>query len=413
MTEQEVILSRLLDRFEASKHLLEPGASKRRVMLRIERKELPEYRYDQSAELRDAWNAAAESLQEQGIVTIEWARPKLMSVLYLHLEKTEEAYQLCGRVHPRQRAEVFIGIVEDALTSVRTGWILSWKEEVCEKARNTFRIPGFCQTDFSLLEMVLQAFKVYDGSNGAPISQRAFSIACFHDSKTFERKVRDEFLRIATQFNPELHEIGEHGELSTREKLAMLGIYVRPELFELCGDYAIRTETGSLNVAAMGNSGVGVPSTAVENIKSFDLRHIYCVTFIENKTNYDEYLITEKKEDELVLYHGGILSPQRRAFFEKLAKSVTTEQSVRFWADIDLGGFLMFERLQKIFPTLQPMRMSAEDVRSHREHGLMREKAYLTRLQEDMEKGRFPAFRETIMEILSCGVTIEQESFLM
>ena len=189
MKEQDVILSRLLDRFETSKHLLEPGVSKRRVMLRIERKELPEYRYDQSAELRDAWNAAAETLQEQGIVTIEWARPKLMGVLNLNLEKTEEAYQLCGRVHPRARAEAFIKTVEEVLSSVRSAWIISWKEEVCDKARNTFHIPGFCQTDFTLLDLLLRAFKVYDGLNGAPVSQRAFSIACFHDSKTFEREV--------------------------------------------------------------------------------------------------------------------------------------------------------------------------------------------------------------------------------
>ena len=413
MKEQEVILSRLLDRFETSKHLLEPGVSKRRVMLRIERKELPEYRYDQSAELRDAWNAAAETLQEQGIVTIEWARPKLMGVLNLNLEKTEEAYQLCGRVHPRARAEAFIKTVEEMLSSVRSAWIISWKEEVCDKARNTFHIPGFCQTDFTLLDLLLRAFKVYDGLNGAPVSQRAFSIACFHDSKTFEREVRDEFLRIATRFDPEFTEMNGTREISAREKLAMLGIYVRPELFELCGDCAIRTETGRLEIAAMGNSGIGVAGTAVENIRTFELDHIHCITFIENKTNYDEYLITEKKEDELVLYHGGILSPQRKAFFEKLAKSVTTEQSVQFWADIDLGGFLMFERLKTIFPTLRPMRMAAENVRIHREHGLMREKAYLTRLQEEIEKGRFPEFRETIAEILSCGVTIEQESFLM
>ena len=42
MTEQSVILSRLLDKFENSKHLSDPGTSHRRVMLRVEKKELPE-----------------------------------------------------------------------------------------------------------------------------------------------------------------------------------------------------------------------------------------------------------------------------------------------------------------------------------------------------------------------------------
>lgn len=40
MTEQSIILSRLLDKFENSKHLSDPGTSHRRVMLRVEKKEL-------------------------------------------------------------------------------------------------------------------------------------------------------------------------------------------------------------------------------------------------------------------------------------------------------------------------------------------------------------------------------------
>lgn len=43
MTEQGVILNRLLDKYENSKHLSEPGTSTRRVMLRVGKKELPEY----------------------------------------------------------------------------------------------------------------------------------------------------------------------------------------------------------------------------------------------------------------------------------------------------------------------------------------------------------------------------------
>ena len=43
MKEAQVILNRLLDKFENSKHLSEPNTSRRRVMLRIDKRELPEY----------------------------------------------------------------------------------------------------------------------------------------------------------------------------------------------------------------------------------------------------------------------------------------------------------------------------------------------------------------------------------
>ena len=46
MKEAQVILNRLLDKFENSKHLSEPNTSRRRVMLRIDKRELPEYQYE-------------------------------------------------------------------------------------------------------------------------------------------------------------------------------------------------------------------------------------------------------------------------------------------------------------------------------------------------------------------------------
>ena len=55
MTEQGVILNRLLDKYENSKHLSEPGTSTRRVMLRVGKKELPEYIYEDAA-IRDSYN---------------------------------------------------------------------------------------------------------------------------------------------------------------------------------------------------------------------------------------------------------------------------------------------------------------------------------------------------------------------
>ena len=95
--ERRVILSRLLDKYESSKHLLQPGVSPRRVMLRIDRKELPEYKYDEGSAIRDAYNIAAISLEKDGLVSVEWARPGRMSVIALSLPSLDEAYRRCGR----------------------------------------------------------------------------------------------------------------------------------------------------------------------------------------------------------------------------------------------------------------------------------------------------------------------------
>ena len=45
MKNQKIILNRLLNKYENSKHLLDPGTSLRRVMLKVEKKDFPEYIY--------------------------------------------------------------------------------------------------------------------------------------------------------------------------------------------------------------------------------------------------------------------------------------------------------------------------------------------------------------------------------
>ena len=410
--ERRVILSRLLDKYESSKHLLQPGVSPRRVMLRIDRKELPEYKYDEGSAIRDAYNIAAISLEKDGLVSVEWARPGRMSVIALSLPSLDDAYRRCGRQHPRNKANAVIALLERALPEPSCDWISRWKQEVCETAGRTYKIPSICKDGLSPLEKLVAAFRVYDSLNGAPISMRAFSIACFQDSKIFEYECRDEFLKIAEKYDAELSETCLQQDLSQREKLAFLGIYARPELFELSGNCKIKTTDGMIDLAATGKFGIGLPSTMTDNILAFDLTGINRITLIENKTNYDEYLLSEKAADELVLYHGGFLSPQKKKLYETLSRSVYDGTAVVFWADIDWGGFRMFEKLQATFPRLTPMRMCADYVVKYHSLGKPRGADYLAQLQVCRNDNKYPLFLEVIDQILKYGVTIEQEVFL-
>jgi hypothetical protein len=262
------------------------------------------------------------------------------------------------------------------------------------------------------LKKLLHVFKKYDSLNGEPISMRAFSILCFHDSKVFENEIRDEFLKIAKKYNRELAEICEQQNLSQRDEQAFLGIFARPELFELSGNCVIKTVKGELNLAAAGSCGIAIPSSLIKEITDFNLTGIREITVIENKTNYDEYLLSEKATDELVLYHGGFLSPQKEKLYKKLADATPSEVKLHFWADIDTGGFKMFERFSQIFPQAVPMRMGAEDVEYYHEQGLKRSDDYLAALKDKLENNCFPLFTGAIEQILKYKVTIEQEVFL-
>lgn len=111
MKEAQVILNRLLDKFENSKHFSEPNVSRRRVMLRIDKRELPEYQYE-DAVVRDAYNAAARELEQQALVRLEWARKQsVLSCIVLDLERVAQCYECADRVHPqkgRKRSNVLL-----------------------------------------------------------------------------------------------------------------------------------------------------------------------------------------------------------------------------------------------------------------------------------------------------------------
>ena len=410
MTEQGVILNRLLDKYENSKHLSEPGTSTRRVMLRVGKKELPEYIYEDAA-IQDSYNEAALELEKQHLVQLEWvkARPVLSTVI-LRLDRIMPCYAAAERVHPRVRAKQVTDAVRIGLDGVAVPWIAAWREDVCKSADEQMKVPAFCKKDDASLRDLLGALRGYAALSGS-ITMRAFSSRCFSDTKYFERNVRDLFLTIARKYDTELALACDENELGEREQLAFLGIYARPELYELAGNCTIQTSQGSICIGA-APYGLALPSTLVDFIMEIDLTAIRSITFIENKTNYDAYVMSEKRPEELVVYHGGFLSPQKKRLIASIAHAASETRKVRFWADIDTGGFRMFRHLQELIPSLTPMRMSGEFVDSFHEHGLPRSEAYLSSLRIDMENGKYPLFRDAIERILNYGVTIEQETFL-
>ena len=410
MTEQSVILNRLLDKYENSKHLSEPGTSTRRVMLRVGKKELPEYIYEDAA-IRDSYNEAALELEKQHLVQLKWVKGcPVLSAVILCLDRIIPCYAAAERVHPRVRAKQVSDAVRIALAGVAVPWIMAWKEDVCKSADEQMKVPAFCKKDDASLRDLLGALRGYAALSGS-ITMRAFSSRCFSDTKYFERNVRDLFLTIARKYDTELALACDENKLGEREQLAFLGIYARPELYELAGNCTIQTSQGSICIGA-APYGLALPSTLVDFIMEIDLTAIRSITFIENKTNYDAYVMSEKQPEELVVYHGGFLSPKKKRLIASIAHAASETTKIRFWADIDTGGFRMFRHLQELIPSLTPMRMSGKFVDSFHEHGLARSEAYLSSLRIDVENGKYPLFRDAIERILNYGVTIEQETFL-
>ncbi len=409
-----VILSHLLDKYERSKHLFQSSEAGRGVMLKVGpgKKDFPEYDYE-NASIRDTWNTASIHLEQEGLIQNEWVKNRpVLSCIRLNLDRLMDCYQLTGRTHPKELAMQVASLIREQLADASTCWIVAWRNQVCADAQSEYSVPAYCKDGLSHLEDLLKAMACYNAMQGESTTMRAFSSKCFHDTKYFERNVRDLFLRIAQKYDVGLSQLSAQESLGPRDQLAYLGIYARPELYELAGDTIVHTENGSIHFSAAAPYGLALPSTAVNHIVSIDLSRIHRIVFIENKTNYDEFLLSELTQGILAVYHGGFLSPQKKKLFQKLGEAIQANCDVFFWADIDLGGFQMFAQLQQLIPLVKPLRMSGSDVDKYHANGLSRPTSYLNDLKSALEHQEYPLFTEAIQEILKYGVTIEQEAFL-
>lgn len=409
-----IILSHLLNKYERSKHLFQSSEAGRGVMLKVGpgKKDFPEYDYE-NASTRDSCNTAAIHLEQEGLIQNEWVKNRpVLSCIRLNLNRVMDCYQLIGRTHPKELAMQVASMVNERLENASTCWIVAWRNQVCSDAQSEYSVPAYCKNDLSPLEDLLKAMACYDAMQGESTAMRAFSSKCYHDTKYFERNVRDLFLRIAQKYDVGLSQLSAQESLGTREQLSYLGIYARPELYELAGDIVVHTEHGCITFQAATPYGLALPSTAINHIVSIDLTRIHRIVFIENKTNYDEYLLSELTQGILAVYHGGFLSPQKKKLFQKLGEAIQPNCDVFFWADIDLGGFQMFAQLQQLIPSLKPLRMSGSDVDEYHATGLIRSASYLDDLKAALAHQEYPLFTEAIQEILKHGVTIEQEAFL-
>ena len=94
---EKFVLNRLLDKVETRRQASGESLVRRRVSLKTD--SLPEY-HGRELDFRKAFHQAAESLQQQQLIEIEWLRGEqgnLIRALHLNQERLDEAYQAAGR----------------------------------------------------------------------------------------------------------------------------------------------------------------------------------------------------------------------------------------------------------------------------------------------------------------------------
>lgn len=413
MDYKRLILNRLLNKFERSKLYLGEGTLNRRVLLKMNKREFPEYDVEVSG-IRELVNSIVKELSEKNILDFAWLKYEKNNIIekvWLRVDNIEEAYREAVRTPKSVRADTILNLVRDYKEHVTAAWILSFLEdaEYCIESRKS--LNPLLPDDEESARAVLDALRAINDKGDEECLERVFSIRCFGDSKYFERNVKKRIVSIvAKYFIPDSKGIES---CSDDEILAHTGIVKSAEQIEFCGEVIGLLYDRPIDFSVF-KYGSCINSQAAKDIEITALKSVKRVLFIENKANYSDYITKRRSEEELVVFHGGFYSPVKGLFLRKLYETGKRDKLEFYhWGDIDLGGFRIFSRLKsEIISELKPLKMDREAFLSKKEYWMRFDEKYGAALEEMLGKHEFLEFHDVIEIMLKEKARLEQEAFL-
>lgn len=414
MNEQKIILNKLIDKYFNSKPLVESTERYRDVILKCDNKNFPEYEYE-DYEIKEKYYKAIKELEAKGLITVRERKGAIHIVdeIRLVIDNGELACAMAGRPYVPNEVDYIKTKLAIALEQCELKWLKSFFANELTKLENKCKLVGLWKKDREHIDDAINALVYLNRTTQSPLSMRVFSQKLYHNSKHFERNIQSDIISIIKGYEPEIKEAIEADiVLSDKQILTHVGIIPRSEIFEFCGDIEIKTANGECDFTSLKH-GASIRDDNINEIEDIQYRDsIKSILFIENKTNYDEYILKHKKGDELVIYHGGFSSPRKREFFRLIEKTIPQGVSFYFWADIDYGGFSMFHHLNLIFPKLQPLYMDVDTYNKYLNYGISQKDKYFEDIEKLLCDNAYSIFYPVIKSIIENKKTVEQEIML-
>ena len=396
------ILNRLLDKYERTEAFKRGETPDRRIMLRFygaSKSDFPEYDIDNHF-VRSDINETVIAMKVEGLIDFEWFQGEenhIIKRLWLNVERIDSAYQAADRRSAKTVAFAVIRELEREIDTVSTEWMIAYYSETKEYIQEKIQLGSRISADGNERRNLFHMLRFIDGNSLTSLTERVFSEKCFGDSKFFETKMKSTLLSIMRKYISR--------EMTDAELLQSIGISRYPEPLEMRGSVAVNG-----NDMGVLTGGFCFYSNEAEsaNIRIPDT--VQKILTIENRANFFAY---RQADDELIIYHGGQYSPAKRRLFEKIAAAMPENCIWYHWGDIDLGGFSMLLRLRKeILPSVQPYRMSKNELIAFQSFTQPFSKEYAEKLRKLSEQEQLSDCRECINYMLEHHIKLEQETML-
>lgn len=432
----EVVLDKLLDKYEASAAFVREEWTVRRIQLAMSDAAVPKYKSGgMEPDSRRELHTTLLQWADDGIVELDWARfekGNLLARVLLCWDGIDRAYQVLGRepkteelLRLREELEVY----RDRLSA---SWMQVWLKDVTAFVNDKKSVPeSLIPADDQKRALLLEALVGIVDKGDETLPMRLFSKRYLKSSKVFEQQVRTRFISLLRQYwVPARFDRDAVGLSLTSEDSALLaevGIEVTHEDVALCGPVVMRwagaTKTRQADVMLDGSLfpfGLALDTEVLDKMEIVQLPVARVLT-IENKANYRHYIRNEQRPDELTIYLGGFPSPGKRRFLRRLwqyaeTRSAGTSEQLAFhhWGDLDYGGILIGQTLREsVWPTMQPWRMEPEWLDKLIDFVEPFDAPYRGRLESLLDNNDYGVWHHLIQKLLQVGGTLEQEALLV
>ncbi|MBR4207430.1 MAG: hypothetical protein IKQ88_02425 [Lachnospiraceae bacterium] len=421
---ERYVASELLVRYEHSKAYRE-GSSSRKVAVRADQLQEIEDELEEE-EKKACFVSDVKKLKERGIADFSYDRDDENEIdriwLIIDDDAIRKAYKAAGRRPKIDKITDFLKLINQAVAammpdSLYIKFLKDQRDLIEEKKDFTRYFSEDMKANAATLRFLL--FLDSNEENKSEQMERVLSARLFKDSRYFEDKLRSKIISILYTIKKEYEEGGAEkkgGIALTAEEgdqlLAEKGIVRFPEIFEFTGEISVVLDEGRTADFSSFVYGACMNASMAERVDSVTFRNVKKIIFIQNKAVYAGYVAHRRKSDELVLYHGGFVSPAKNNWFAAIAEECARDGSIEvsFRGDIDAGGFRSFMKLKALFPTLIPSDMGVRALQANEKYVTEleegRETDHIRELSDDPE---YAVFASVMQYMLEKKIRLEQD----
>ncbi|MCK4260277.1 MAG: hypothetical protein KAX49_14975 [Halanaerobiales bacterium] len=409
MNYKKLILDKLLDKYERSKHYYGDSSIQTRVLLKFNKKEFPQYELE-DVEKKERVHGAVGELKRAGVVEFDWVKfeqGNILKSVWLVLTEVEKAYSLNQRKAKSEVVTETLSKFKKARDELSIHWMISFLDDSVLEIEANKKLPRSIPSDDELLKAILDTFHGLELKGEEEVLERIFSRKYLGGSKIFEKNVRSRLVKIVRDYYL------KDDEVRTEDVLEEIGIIKSSVELLFIGPLKIDLNDKELDFTDF-IYGSSMNSLMIKNFTLTELV-IKRVLTVENKATYLDLVNKGVDKDSLVIYLGGFYSPIKRLFLEKIYDYCQNhDQEVLFyhWGDIDLGGFKIFKQLKDLIPKLQSLNMDQATLEEYRNFCDSFTDSYGKQLKKLIDQEGYQEFAEVIKYMLDEGIKLEQEAII-